>query len=51
MYKHRAKMVWDDVCDPIEEGGPMTSKEWNKTAITKHLWNLAQPKSNPIWVN
>ncbi|XP_044474889.1 uncharacterized mitochondrial protein AtMg00310-like isoform X2 [Mangifera indica] len=51
--KHKAKIAWEEVCVLKEEGGLglMTSKEWNKVAITKHLWNLLQPHSSSIWVN
>lgn len=41
------------MCVPKEEGGSglMTSKDWNKAAIIKHIGNVAQPKNRPIWVN
>lgn len=53
LNSHKAKVAWDEIYVlKDEEGlGLMSSKEWNKEAISKHLWNLVQPNSSTIWVS
>jgi hypothetical protein len=45
-----AKVAWDVVCLPREEGGLGLKRvhDWNKAAITRHLWNIAS-NSHTIW--
>ena len=47
-----AKVAWDVVCLPIEEGGLGLKRvhDWNKAAITRHLWNIAS-NSHTIWTS
>ncbi|KAL0453897.1 UNVERIFIED_CONTAM: hypothetical protein Slati_1367800 [Sesamum latifolium] len=47
-----AKVVWSDVCRPLEEGvkesEPFTF--WNKGLMCKNLWDVVQHNSESIWV-
>ncbi|GKB12041.1 RNA-directed DNA polymerase, eukaryota, reverse transcriptase zinc-binding domain protein [Tanacetum coccineum] len=49
--KGRAKVAWSDVCKPKDQGG-LGFKSlglWNKTLLSKHLWNVAARKES-LWV-
>ena len=50
-----AQIAWDRVCLPFEEGGLGIKKleQWNKPAITNHLWFLCsgQISSWTTWVH
>lgn len=52
MNKHKARIAWDDVCVPKDEGGLgiMRSKEWNVAATLKHIWNLCNLRNKTMWV-
>ncbi|KAL5787684.1 hypothetical protein ACOSP7_004633 [Xanthoceras sorbifolium] len=47
-----AKVAWDVVCLPREERGLGLKRvhDWNKAAITRHLWNIAS-NSHTIWTS
>lgn len=47
-----AKVAWDVVYLPREEGGLGLKRvhDWNKAAITRHLWNIAS-HSYTIWAS
>jgi hypothetical protein len=47
-----AKVAWDVVYLPREEGGLGLKRvhDWNKAAITRHLWNIAS-NSHTIWAS
>jgi len=47
-----AKVAWDVVYLPREEGGLGLKRvhDWNKAAITSHLWNIAS-NSYTIWAS
>lgn len=44
-------MAWDLVCRPKREGGLGITEyiRWNKAAIAKYVWNIAQ-KADNLWV-
>ncbi|XP_058208159.1 uncharacterized protein LOC131321169 [Rhododendron vialii] len=46
-----AKIKWDFVCNPKEEGGLgfRRIKEWNKATMFRHLWALCR-KADLFWV-
>lgn len=49
--KGKARVAWNDVCKPKDQGGlgfkPL--ELWNKTLLSKHLWNVASRKES-LWV-
>lgn len=47
-----AKVAWHKICVPKEEGGlgVMRIKEWNKAALSKHIWRL-HCNENSLWTN
>lgn len=47
-----SKVAWDVVYLPKEEGGLGLKRvhDWNKAAITRHLWNIAS-NSHTIWAS
>ncbi|XP_044486300.1 uncharacterized protein LOC123211559 [Mangifera indica] len=49
---NKTKVAWDVVCLPKDKGGLviMRSSDWNKAAILRHLWNLANKDKYSIWV-
>lgn len=51
MKSSGAKVGWETVCSPKEEGGLgfRVLRDWNKAAMIKHLWALAL-KADNLWV-
>lgn len=51
MKHSAAKVSWDQVCKPKEEGGLgyRRLKEWNKAIMLRHLWALCK-KADTMWV-
>lgn len=49
--KARAKVAWDHVCVPKQEGGLGIKRltVWNKVAMLKHIWSLFS-RSGSLWV-
>lgn len=52
LNRRKARVAWEEVYLPKKEGGLgfMCSKEWNKDAMTKHLWNLCKKSNHSLWV-
>ncbi|XP_031254572.1 uncharacterized protein LOC116112594 [Pistacia vera] len=52
MKTSKAKVAWEEVCVPVEEGGLgiMRAKDLNKAAMMRHVWNLNQVNSGFGWV-
>lgn len=46
-----AKLNWDDVCKPLEEGGFGIRRlgEWNRASILKYIWAI-RAKKDSLWV-
>lgn len=46
-----AKVKWDQICSPKDEGGLgfRKIKEWNKATILRHLWAICK-KADSLWV-
>lgn len=46
----KVKVSWVDICVPKDEKGfnIMKSKDWNKIAMMKHLWNVIQGESRSL---
>ncbi|KAL0303398.1 UNVERIFIED_CONTAM: hypothetical protein Sradi_6207900 [Sesamum radiatum] len=46
------KVVWSDVCRPLEEGGQgiRVLHPLNKGLMCKHLWDVLQHNNESIWV-
>ncbi|XP_028063697.1 uncharacterized protein LOC114266935 [Camellia sinensis] len=51
LRKHSAKIAWDKICVPKNEGGlGLKSLEvWNMAAITKHIWFLFSGGEMSMW--
>ena len=48
---HRAKIIWESVCLPKEEGGLglRRIKDSNNANVMKHIWNLFY-RNDSLWV-
>jgi hypothetical protein len=46
-----AKVAWDQVCLPKQEGGLGIKriKEWSKIALLKHIRNLCNDSDGSFW--
>lgn len=53
MRSYKAKVAWEEVCVPFEEGGLgiMRAKDWNRAAMLRHVWNFNQVQNTSIWVD
>ncbi|GKB15011.1 RNA-directed DNA polymerase, eukaryota, reverse transcriptase zinc-binding domain protein [Tanacetum coccineum] len=51
LTKGKAKVSWDKICKPKEQGGLGLKNlgEWNEILLVKHLWNVATRKDT-LWV-
>nr|GEX99632.1 hypothetical protein [Tanacetum cinerariifolium] len=51
MHKGRAKIAWEDVCLPKDEGGLgiRRLKAFNKALISSHIWSLLSHRDS-LWV-
>jgi len=49
--KAHAKVVWDKLCAPKQEGGLGIKRieVWNKTSMLNHIWNIFT-KASSLWV-
>lgn len=48
---HNAKVAWDRVCKPKQQGGLGLKKvtEWNHVALMKHIWHLFFDLEDVVW--
>ena len=53
MNRHKARIAWEEVCVPKNEGGLgfMKYEEWNLAASLRHIWNLCNHRNHTLWVS
>lgn len=53
MANSKAKMAWEEVCLPKDKGGIglIMTRDWNKAAMVRHIWNIANRNKDSIWVH
>lgn len=53
MKRTKAKVAWEDICVPKNEGGLglMSTKMWNKAAMLRYVWLIANSSCSSIWVD
>lgn len=53
MNRRKVKVVWEEVCVPKEEGrlSLIKIKDWYKTFMIRHVWNLNLDTNCSLWVD
>ncbi|KAL0300293.1 UNVERIFIED_CONTAM: hypothetical protein Scaly_3052200 [Sesamum calycinum] len=53
IWKGNAKVAWDQICKPKEEGGLgiRSMIAMNQAQMLKHLWRILQNDGTSIWVD
>lgn len=53
LNKKEARVAWDEVCSPNVEGGLglVCYKEWNKSTLSRHIWDICCNGNSSLWVD
>lgn len=53
LNKKEARVAWDEVCSQKVEGGLalVWNKEWNKSTLSRHIWDICCNGNSFLWVD